>query len=68
MKLENVRVEFSTEVTVNTGNFTNVRPGYRLSADLPKDATLDEVRDFLKEKVETWLEEDIDEIRAETNL
>jgi hypothetical protein len=64
---ENVRVEFSLEVTINTGNFQNVRPGYRLSADVPEGAHPNSVRDKLRATVETWISEDIEEYREELN-
>lgn len=67
MELKNVRVEYSVEATVNTGNFTNVRPGYRVSADVPEGVSPSEVRSFLKDKVDAWLEADVDAIAAEKN-
>lgn len=67
MELKNVRVEYSVEATVNTGNFTNVRPGYRVSADVPEGANPAEVKNFLKQKVDAWIEHDVDEIRKEMN-
>lgn len=67
MELKNIRVEYSVEATVNTGNFTNVRPGYRVSADVPEGTNPAEVKNFLKEKVDAWLEHDVDAIRKEMN-
>lgn len=67
MELENIRVEYSVEATVNTGNFTNVRPGYRVSADVPEGVNPAEVKNFIKEKVDAWLESDVDEINKEMN-
>lgn len=67
MELKNIRVEYSVETTVNTGNFTNVRPGYRVSADVPEGANPAEVKNFLKEKVDAWLEHDVDAIHREMN-
>lgn len=61
----NVRVEYSAEITVNTGNFQNVKPGYRLSADVPDGTHPSEVRAKLKGLVEHWLEEDVNEIQAD---
>lgn len=60
-----VRVEYSAEITVNTGNFQNVKPGYRLSADVPDGEHPGTVRTKLKTLVENWLEEDVNEIQAD---
>jgi len=67
MKLKNVRVEYTVEATINTGNFTNVKPGYRLSADVPDGVDPEEARQFLKATANTWLEQDVDEINEEKN-
>ena len=59
----NVRVEYNIETTVNTGNFQNVKPGYKVSADVPDGVHPSEVRAKLKALADAWLEEDVDEIR-----
>lgn len=61
----NVRVEYSVESTINLGNFQNVRPGYRVSADVPEGGTPSETRLMLKTLVDGWLEADIDAIQKE---
>lgn len=63
--LENVRVEYSVEATINTGNFQNVRPGYRLSADLPAGMHPKDARARLKALADSWLEEDIEAIHKD---
>lgn len=63
--LENVRIEYHAEVTINTGNFSNVKPGYALSADVAPGTNPDDARAELKRLVDGWLEEDIDEHRAD---
>lgn len=64
-KLQNIRVEYSLEATVNMGNFQNQKPGYKVSADVPDDMTPTEAKDALKTIVEGWLEAEIKEIRGE---
>ena len=61
----NVRVEYIVEATINIGNFQNVKPGYRVSADVPDDQHPNEVRAKLKALVDPWLEEDVDTFRRE---
>lgn len=58
---ENIRVEYSVEATVNLGDFQNVRPGYKLSATVPKGAKASEIRAQLKSLADKWLSEDIEE-------
>lgn len=64
-QLKNVRVEYSKEATINIGNFENVKPGYRVSADVPNGVHPDEAKKKLKALVEGWLNEDIAEERSE---
>ena len=61
----NVRVEYSAEATVNVGNFENVKPGYRISADVPEGQNPTLVRDRLKRVVDAWLEQDVIAIKEE---
>lgn len=61
----NVRVEYSVDATINLGNFQNVKPGYKVSADVPDDQHPADVRAKLKALADKWLEEDIDQYRSE---
>lgn len=63
----NVRVEYWQEATINTGNFENIRPGYRVSADVPDGVHPSEVRNKLKALVDGWMEADFNEYKAELN-
>lgn len=65
MKLTNVRVEYTVEATINTGNFQNVKPGYRVSVDVPEGMHPEEARAKLKALVDPWLEADITEYQQE---
>ena len=67
MKLKNIRVEYSCEATVNTGNFTNVRPGYRISADVPEGTSASEVYEYLETRLDARLERKVDSINEELN-
>lgn len=62
----NVRVEYSLECTINLGNFENLRPGYKVSADVPDGVNPNEVRSKLKALVDSWAEQDVEEIRRGT--
>lgn len=64
-KLTNVRVRHWAEVTVNTGNFENVRPGYEVSADVPDGVHPDEAKEKLKALVEKWIGEYVNEIHRD---
>lgn len=61
----NVRVEYAVDATINLGNFQNVKPGYRISADVPDGTHPEEVKNRLKGLADKWLEEDIDHYRQE---
>lgn len=66
--LQDMTVEYHNEVTINIGNFENVKPGYRVSATIKGGASkkqLDDARNKLKGLVDGWLEEDIKEHKAE---
>lgn len=67
MQPTNVRVEYSVEATINLGNFQNVRPGYRISADVPEGVHPNEVREKLKALGQSWLEQDAVEAIKEKN-
>lgn len=64
---KNVRVEYTVESTVNTGNFTNVKPGYKISADVPNGVHPQVVRAELKQLADEWIEQDVDAIHKEMN-
>lgn len=49
MSLQNVRVEYSAESTVNLGNFENVKPGLSVASDV---APGQDVKDVVRELVE----------------
>lgn len=66
-KFNNVRVEYSNEATINIGNFQNVRPGYKISADVENGIHPKEARAALKALADAWLEEDIEQIQKEAN-
>lgn len=66
--LENVRVEYHNEATINIGDFQNVKPGYAVSATIkgePSRQELEDARARLKSLVDGWLEQDVKEIKAE---
>lgn len=63
--MHNVRVEYSAEATVNLGNFENVKPGLKVSADVAEgESTKDVVRN-LRELVDSFIEHVVAEAKAE---
>ena len=65
VKPTNVRVEYRVAATIALPNFQNVKPEYCLSADVPDGVNPTVVRDKLKAMVEVWMDQDIEQIRAE---
>lgn len=65
---KNLRVEYTIDATINTGNFQNVKPGYRVSADVPEGVHPSVVRAELKALVDPWLEADIAEHAEDARL
>jgi len=65
MNLGNMEIEYKVEATVNLGNFSNVKPQYRVLVHVPEGYTPDQVRAELKRLVDGWLEEDIAEYKDE---
>jgi hypothetical protein len=66
-ELENVRIEYKNEYTINMGNFENQKPGFCVSATVKGVATRDELEEAkrkLKILVDTWLTEDVVEVKA----
>lgn len=64
----NVRVEYHIEATVNVGNFQNVKPAYTISADVPEGTSPSAVRAKLKATADAWLEQDVEQHRADAEL
>jgi hypothetical protein len=65
--MKDITVEYHNEVTINLGNFENMKPGYRLSATLEEGENPHGARAKLKATVDGWLEADVDEARKELN-
>lgn len=63
--LSNVRVSYNKGITVNTGDFNNVKPEITVSADVEEGTHPTVAKNKLKAIVDAWLEEEIDEIRSD---
>lgn len=61
----NIRVEYENSVTVNTGNFQNIKPLYRISADVIEGVSPTEAKDRLRNIVDTWLDQHVTDIQRE---
>jgi len=64
VQLENVQIRYKNGMTVNIGNFQNLQPEYEITADVV-GGTVDEAFAKIKSKVDSLLEQDVDEILAE---
>jgi hypothetical protein len=60
---EDVRVEYSLEALIATAPFENLRPGYKIAANVRPGEHPNKTRERLKETLVAWILEDIDEAR-----
>lgn len=68
VRMKDIVVEYHSEVTINIGDFQNVKPGYRVSATLEGEASKSDIEDArakLKNLVDGWLEADVAEIKSD---
>lgn len=64
VKLENIRVEYTAAATVPTGGFSNVKPEYKISADVVEGSP-EEAFGKIKALADRLLMEEVAEIEAE---
>lgn len=55
MALQNVRVEYSAEATVNLQNYENVKPGLKVAADVPEGGSIKDTVNELVELVDAFI-------------
>lgn len=60
----NVEVTVTKSVTINIGDFQNIKPEYSLSVTLDEGANPNEVRAKLLATIDSWLEADIKEAKS----
>lgn len=65
--MNNIRIRYSSRMTVNIGNFQNLQPEYEMTADLEPGENPDEAFAKIKRKVDALLEEDVMDILSEKN-
>ena len=65
--LSNIRIEHECSVTINTGNFTNIKPSYAVSADVNPGVNPSEAKEHLRRMVEAWLESHVEKIQRDLN-
>lgn len=63
--MHNVRVEYGVDATVNLGDFENVKPGLRVSADVAEGEDTKAVVRELRELVDSFIEHVVAEAKAE---
>ncbi len=57
---KNVRVEYSVEATIKTGDFQNAKPGYKISADVPDGEHPSVTKQKLQDLVDGWMNAEIE--------
>lgn len=60
-------VEYGLEVTINTGNFENVKPSIRITDEVAEGEKVSAAFNRVKGWVETLMEERIAEFKADLN-
>ncbi len=63
--LYDVEVEVSLSVTINTGNFENIKPEYRVKAKVRDGVHPDEAKTRLEARVDAWMEDYLTRLKAE---
>jgi hypothetical protein len=61
VELTNIRVSYRLGATIKTGDFTNIKPEYEISADVPDGTSPTAAKEKLKRTVIAWLEQDMEE-------
>ena len=65
--MQNIKVRYHNEVTVNLGNFQNTKPGYEIEAVVEDGENPREVFERLETLVEDLLDKRVEAIREELN-
>jgi phosphopantetheine adenylyltransferase len=63
--MHNIRVEYGADATVNLGNFENVKPSLKISADVAEGEDTKAVVRQLRELVDSFIEHVVAEAKAE---
>lgn len=61
---KNVRVEYQCEATINLGDFQNVKPMYKASADVPDGVHPNVVYNELKGLIDPLIQKDFEEAKS----
>jgi len=64
--MENIRIRYSNKMVVNIGQYQNLQPEYEIQADVAPGEVLDAFAK-IKDRVDSLLEEDVNEILREKN-
>lgn len=63
--MKNMKVTYHNEVTVNLGNFQNIKPGYGFEADLEDGENPRDAFKKVQALVDALLEENVDTIKRD---
>jgi len=64
MALQNVRVEYSAEATVNLQNYENVKPGLKVASDVPEGQSVKDTVNELVELVDSFIVHAVNEAKS----
>lgn len=62
--MQNVRVEYRVDATVNLGNFENVKPGITLSSDVAEGESTKDVIKELAELGDSFIQHQVNEAKS----
>lgn len=63
--MKNINVEYHQEVTINLGDFQNIKPFYSMSAELEDGESPSEAFRKIRSLVEKMMEEEVSQIQAD---
>lgn len=65
VELNNIRVHYAVDATVNLGNFENVKPHFAMSADVPEGTSPVDAFNKIKSLCDSLLQREVAETKAE---
>lgn len=63
--MKNIKVEYRQEVTINLGDFQNIKPFYSMSAEVEEGEKPSDVFRRVRGLVEKLMEEEVSQIQAD---
>ena len=63
--MKNIKIEYHQEVTINLGNFQNIKPFYSMSAEVEEGESPADAFRKVRSLVEKLVEEEVAQIQAD---